>query len=178
MPAPAENYTSIETRLRFERQAANAWAGCLAAAFVWMSLIVAAPVLRAQGSEQLAGPIYHFFSYACHQIPERSLYFLGNPFAVCARCFGVYFGLLAGILVYPLWRTRSNIEPLPRIWLFLALIPIGVDWSLGVLGIWDNTHLSRFITGSILGFACSTFIVPGVVEITRNLTNRRTRLAN
>ena len=30
------------------------------------------------------------------------------------------------------------------------------------------------LTGGILGFACGTFIVPSIVEITRNLTNRRT----
>ncbi|MGI8811738.1 MAG: DUF2085 domain-containing protein [Pyrinomonadaceae bacterium] len=178
MSDPAKNYISFETRARFERQAAKVWAVCLTAVVVWMALIVSAPLFRAEGGEQFASPIYHFFSYACHQIPERSLSILGNPFAVCTRCFGVYSGLLLGIAVYPLWRTRSDIEPLPRIWLFLSLIPIGIDWSLGVFGIWENTHLSRFITGSVLGFACSTFIVPGVVEITRNLTLRRVDVQN
>ena len=31
------------------------------------------------------------------------------------------------------------------------------------------------ITGLILGIACATFIVPAIVEITRNLTYRRVR---
>src|SRR5690606_28160807 len=92
----------------------------------------------------------------------------GHQLAVCSRCFGVYFGLLFGLLIYPVWRSMDNIEPLPRVWLFLSLIPITVDWSLTIFGIWENTHLSRFVTGSILGFACACYILPAVIEIKRN----------
>jgi uncharacterized membrane protein len=87
----------------------------------------------------------------------------------------VYFGLLAGILAYPLWRAIDEVEPIPRFWLFLSLIPMVVDVSINALGIWENTHLSRIITGLILGFACATFIVPALVEITRNFTARPKR---
>jgi uncharacterized membrane protein len=73
-------------------------------------------------------------------------------------------------LVYPLWRPIDKIEPLPRFWLFLSLIPIGVDWSLGFFKVWENTFTSRFVTGLILGAACATFMVPALVEIARNLT--------
>jgi uncharacterized membrane protein len=81
---------------------------------------------------------------------------------------------LFGFAIYPLWRRIDDIEPLPKMWLFLSLIPITIDWSLTVFGIWENTHLSRFVTGLILGTACATFIVPSIVEITRNLTGRTT----
>jgi uncharacterized membrane protein len=93
----------------------------------------------------------------------------GHQFAVCSRCFGVYFGLLAGIATYPLWRPIESVDPLPRFWLFLSMIPIAIDWSLGFFEIWDNTHLSRFVTGGILGVACAVFIIPAMVEIVRNL---------
>jgi uncharacterized membrane protein len=66
-------------------------------------------------------------------------------------------------------RKVDEIEPLPRFWLFLAMIPIGIDWSLGVFGICENTHLSRFLTGLILGAACAIYIVPALVEIFRYL---------
>jgi uncharacterized membrane protein len=65
----------------------------------------------------------------------------------------VYFGLLLGFAIYPFWRNIDEIEPLARFWLFLSLIPISIDWSLTVFGIWENTHLSRLITGLILGLA-------------------------
>ena len=153
----------------------KAWAIGLAVVVFWVGLIVAAPLLQAEGINAVATPLYHFFGYICHQIPERSLHLAGHQLAVCSRCFGVYFGLAAGFVVYPLWRRVDEIEPLPRIWLILAILPITVDWSLTVFGIWENTHVSRFVTGTILGFACAVFIIPAIVEITRNLTLRNTR---
>jgi len=175
MTRPAEDYIPIEIQRRFRSQAVRAWMIGLAVVLVWVGLIVSAPLFRAEGIETFSSPLYHFFSYICHQMPERSLHIAGNQLAVCSRCFGVYFGLLFGFIVYPLWRPIGDIEPLPRVWLFLSLIPIGVDWSLTVFGIWENTHLSRFLTGMLLGAACATYIVPAIVEITRNFTLQRKR---
>ena len=173
MPELAEKYPSNEMRAQFRRQAWVVWGITLGVVLLWVVIIVAPPFLITNGLETLATQIYSFYSYICHQKPERSFYILGYQFAVCSRCFGVYFGLLTGIATYPLWRKIDDVEPLPRIWLFLSLIPIGIDWTLGVLGIWENTYASRFITGLILGFACSVFVVPALVEIVRNLTGRR-----
>ena len=80
---------------------------------------------------------------------------------------------LDGVEIRAPWRKVDDIEPLPRIWLFLSMLPIGIDWSLGVFGIWENTHVSRFITGGILGFACATYIIPALVEIFRYLLIKR-----
>lgn len=157
----------------YRRQALLVWAVTLSVVGMWVLAIVAAPVLLKDGYGGVSGAIYGFFSHICHQLPERSFWLDGHQFAVCSRCFGVYFGLLAGLAAYPLWRSILNTEPLPRIWLFLSLIPIGIDWSLGVFGIWENTHLSRFTTGLILGVACATFIIPALVEIAQNLTAKR-----
>ncbi|MBC7899046.1 MAG: DUF2085 domain-containing protein [Saprospiraceae bacterium] len=99
----------------------------------------------------------------------------GHQLAVCSRCFGVYFGLFAGFLIYPLWRRIEEIEPLARFWLFLSLVPISIDWSLTVFGVWENTHLSRFVTGLVLGVVCATFIVPALVEIFRNFSVKKDR---
>ena len=157
----------------FRRQAIRVWIAGLIVVLVWVSLILAAPLAKANGLIAVSSPLYNFFSYICHQIADRSFSVGGEQFAVCSRCFGVYFGLLAGFAIYPLWRPIDEIEPMRRFWLFLSLIPIAIDWSLTVFGIWENTQASRFITGLILGVACATFIVPALVEITRNLTRRR-----
>ena len=155
------------------KQAIHVWIVGLAVVSVWALLIAAAPVAKANGFTSFSTPLYHFFSFICHQMSDRSFHIEGEQFGVCSRCFGVYFGIFAGFAIYPLWRKIDEIEPLPRFWLFASMIPIGIDWSLTVLGIWENTHLSRFITGLILGFACATYIVPAIVEITRNLTWKR-----
>ena len=152
------------------KQAIRVWMIGLLVVFAWVLLIVGAPLLKANGLVAVSSPLYYFFSFLCHQIPDRSLHIAGEPFAVCSRCFGVYFGLLFGFAIYLLWRNIGDIEPLSKFWLFLSLIPISIDWSLTFFVIWENTHLSRFLTGMIVGVACSTFIVPALVEITRNFT--------
>ena len=168
MSEPAGNYIPIDIHERFRAQARFVWILTAAAVLLWVGSIVAAPLMNST-------PIYTFFSYVCHQIPERSLHISGHQMAVCSRCFGVYFGLFAGILIYPLWRRIDDIEPIPRIWLFLSLVPITIDWLLTIFGIWENTHLSRLVTGFILGVACATYIIPALVDIIRNFSRSQRR---
>lgn len=171
MTEPAENYHSTDVQRWLRGQAFRVWAVATSVVLVWVTLIV----LPTAVSANISSPIYHFFSFICHQMPERSFHIGEHAFAVCSRCFGVYFGLLVGLIAYPFWRSIEDIEPLPRIWLFASMVPIAVDWSLGVFGIWDNNHASRFITGLILGFACATYIIPALVEIARNILQKPAR---
>jgi len=173
MTEPAANYIPIDLQKRFHAQAIRVWIITAAVVLVWLGAIVAAPILSSSSLRGISWPIYTFFSYICHQISDRSIHIAGHQLAVCSRCFGVYVGLAAGILVYPLWRSIDEIEPIPRFWLFLSLIPISVDWSLTIFGMWENTHLSRFITGMLLGATCAIYIVPALVEIVRNLSAKR-----
>ena len=167
MAEAAEKYNPIPLRTALYSQAVRVWAIALCVVLVWLAVIVAPPFLIS--NEISASPIYKFFGYICHQIPERSFHVLGHQFAVCSRCFGVYFGLFAGIATYPVWRPVDSVEPLPRFWLFLSMLPVSIDWSLGFFEIWENTHVSRFVTGAILGTTCAIYIVPALVEIVRNL---------
>ncbi len=162
-----DNYIGVELAEFFRRQAWKVWTGAFVVALVWVGLILLAPVSEAIGFSALGAGLYKGFSFICHQMPDRSFYLLEHKFGVCSRCFGVYFGLLAGFVAYPLIRPVDVIEPFPRFWLFGAMIPIGIDWSLTIFGIWSNTFSSRFLTGLILGVACAVFIVPALVEIFR-----------
>jgi uncharacterized membrane protein len=172
MPEPIESYVSLTAAEFFGRQARTAWMIGTAVVAIWVLLILLPPFARFEQWSFVSEPLYRFFSYICHQQPSRSFDLLGHQFGVCSRCFGVYFGLFVGFAAYPLWRDVSDVEPPPRFWLFLSLVPISVDWSLGIFGIWENTHASRFATGLILGFACGTYIVPAVVDIVRNLSGK------
>lgn len=172
MPEAIENYVPQITVVNMRRQAFIVWSAfaCLAAA--WVFLIVLAPIAETNNLRGVSQPIYKFCSFICHQIPARSPHIYDHAFAVCSRCFGIYFGLFFGCLIYPLFRRIEEIEPLPRVWLFLAMIPMAIDWSLGFFEIWENTHLSRFITGLILGAACAVFMIPALVEIFRHLSRK------
>lgn len=172
MTQPIENYIPQDIAVRFHKQAVRVWMTALAVVLLWVTLMLLGPIAAANGFENISTPVYTFFSYICHQIPERSMHIDGHAIAVCSRCFGVYFGILAGLVIYPIWRPPDYLEPPAKFWLFLSLVPISIDWSLTVVGIWDNTHFSRLLTGLILGVACSTFIIPALVEIFRNISQR------
>lgn len=175
MPETIENYTPQFALKDIKKQAILAWSIGFGLVFVWVFVILFAPFAEANSWTNISAPIYKFFSFLCHQMPSRSFHVENHAFAVCSRCFGIYFGLLAGFVVYLFIRKIEEIEPIPRFWLFLALIPIGVDWALTAFGIWENTHLSRFITGLILGATCAIFIVPALVELVRLLSNKSKR---
>jgi uncharacterized membrane protein len=130
-----------------------------------MSLILAAPLALETGHPFWALTIYRAFSYVCHQIPERSFFIGGHPFAVCSRCTGLYAGFAAATVVYPLIRSLRQTEAPARKWLFLAAAPLAIDFAVGYFGIWENTHSSRFATGALLGAVAVFYVLPGLMEL-------------
>lgn len=167
-----ENYTPQIVLTNQNKQAFAVWGIFTFLIVGLIFLILLAPLAEAGNLTEISNPIYKFFSYICHQMPSRSFYIENHSFAVCSRCFGVYAGLLLGFLAYPFFRSMRETEPLPRYWLFLALIPMIVDWSLGFFGVWENTHLSRFLTGLILGTTCAVFIIPALIELTKVFSDK------
>ena len=169
MPETIENYVSQGDAVQMRRRAFFVWSIFAALIAVWVFLIALAPIAEANNLTNVSSSIYNFFGFLCHQNSARSFSFYDHALAVCSRCFGVYFGLFLGFIIYPFLRLIEETEALPRIWLFLAMIPMAVDWMLGAFSVWENTHFSRFLTGTILGAACAIFIIPALVEISRNL---------
>ena len=152
------------------------WLIVLAFALAICSLIIAAPIALAGGRQTVAYNIYLPFSYLCHQIPARSFHLAEHPFAVCSRCTGIYSGFLLGVIVYPLIKSfRSTTTP-ARKWLFLAAVPLAIDFFLEFLGIWHNTHSSRFFTGALLGTVVVFYVLPGLIELSlRQRAQRKTK---
>ena len=169
MPAPVTDYVQQivppAESARRRRAAILAWGVALAVAALGTAAIAAAPVARSRGAEALAAALYGGFSVVCHQMPERSFWLAGFPLAVCARCAGMYAGMLAGVALYPLLRPLAPAAAPARVWLLLAVLPTSLDWALGVAGLWENTHLSRSLTASLLGVASAFYVVPGLVEL-------------
>lgn len=141
------------------------WGGAVALVLILVGMIVGAPIALSRGYGAIALAIYKGFSPLCHQISERSFHIDGHAFAVCARCTGIYGGFAAGVIFYPLMRSLSRTDTPGRKWLILSAVPLGVDWSLEFFGIWTNTHLSRFLTGALLGTVCALYVVPGLMDI-------------
>jgi uncharacterized membrane protein len=81
----------------------------------------------------------------CHRLPERSFYFKGKQFPVCARCTGVYLGQFIMIFLIILGLR-------PEIFVSLLLIiPLAIDGTIQYFNLLASTNIRRFITGLIGG---------------------------
>ena len=118
----------------------------------WVALLAAAPLLPAW-----AGAIvYGFGSFICHQIPERSFHLAGFQLPVCARCLGIYVGVLVGSA--HAWTRAATGQPAParapwvsRRVAVLAACPTLVTVALETAGAWYPSNVTRAIAGLPLG---------------------------
>jgi len=116
-------------------------------------------------SEPVRSVIMAALSGVCHQIPARSPHIDGVALGVCHRCFGTYLGLPAAAVVYlslrGFWPWTNKTAP----WvLIFGVLPALIDWSGDLFGIWNNTPVSRLITGGILGLTAGYFLVASIVD--------------
>ena len=81
----------------------------------------------------------------CHQMPERSFFFKGYQFPVCARCTGVIIGQAVALIV-----AVCGVVPGWGIDLAM-LVPMGLDWGLQFLGILSSGNIRRVVTGVLGG---------------------------
>lgn len=150
-----------------ERIAAITYAAVLAVALLFVSATIAAPMIEADGGDNTTAASFIYLAYArvCHQIADRSFHIDGYPLAVCSRCFGIYAGYVLGLVIYPFARSLARTETPPRIWFLLALAPIAIDFAGDWAGVFDNTLLSRALTGLVAGAAGAFFTLPGFVSL-------------
>ena len=163
--AVVERGSLAEQAAPASRRATAIWLFTSAIAFAIIGLIIGAPFAQAHGHPEFAAPIYRAFSFVCHQIPERSFHLGGHKFGVCSRCTGLYAGFAVAALVYPLARSLKHTDTPSRVWLILAALPLAIDFALGYFSIWQNTLLSRFLTGALLSSVAVFYIMPGLIEL-------------
>jgi len=78
---------------------------------------------------------------ACHKRPDRSFYFRGKQFPVCARCTGVFIGQISMILLLILGIKPSWIVS------FFLLGVMFLDWFIQYIGLLESTNFRRLVTG-------------------------------
>ncbi|MEM3422303.1 MAG: DUF2085 domain-containing protein [Candidatus Bilamarchaeaceae archaeon] len=95
---------------------------------------------------------------------------IGYKIAFCSRDTGIYGMMLIAALIYPLLRKWDSDEVLPPIYFILALIPLGIDGGLQLLGAlnlvghYESTNTIRFLTGAFAGFAATFYLIPLVMN--------------
>jgi uncharacterized membrane protein len=152
-------------QLETNRRPLIVWIFMAAGSLAVIAIIVGAPFAMAGGHMQIAAAIYQTFSHLCHQLPERSYFVDGHPFAVCARCTGIYAGFALATVFYPLVRSLRQTEAPRRQWLFLAAAPLAIDFLFEFSGVGHNTHSSRLLTGALLGAVAVFYVMPGLLEL-------------
>lgn len=92
----------------------------------------------------LANKKLHFFLqvfFFCHQRPDRSFYYKGKKFPLCARCTGMAIGYLLSIVLLLIFG-------LFHLWIIaLLILPMAIDGTGQLLNQWISNNRRRFITG-------------------------------
>ncbi|HYI07811.1 MAG TPA: DUF2085 domain-containing protein [Thermoanaerobaculia bacterium] len=100
------------------------------------------------------------FRVLCHGRVERSLELFGVPMPICARCTGIYLGLLAGLAAFRLLPLLQ--ERVMRMVAFAAVIPLAVDGLTQLAGLRESTNPLRMATGLAAGLAFGLWILAAV----------------
>lgn len=140
----------------------------LLAVGAWSGALVAAP---AAWSPRVSAMVYTAGALVCHQRPERSFHLAGAQLPVCARCAGLYFGAVAGAVLWiaiagvgagPRPRARAHVAParMRRV-LIAAAAPTLVSVASAALGWWDPSNLLRAVLAVPLGVAAAAIAAAG-----------------
>ncbi len=108
--------------------------------------------------------IIDWFGFAvCHQLPERTLHYGTLALPVCARCTGIYIGMLAGF-IFLFVVNRKHEYGFPPWWALLVgacgIILMGIDGVTSYGGFRPTTNELRLITGLMAGSALPMVLVP------------------
>lgn len=91
----------------------------------------------------------------CHQMPERSFFWKGHQFPVCARCTGVAIGQGLALLV-------GFVIQIPVLLGVFFLSVMGIDWGIQELGIKESNNFRRVFTGILGGFGLFSVYIGGI----------------
>jgi hypothetical protein len=141
--------------------AAVGWAAWLAWLPARLDRAPASPALSS-----LAALTYRAAGVACHQDPARSFRHGSWPWAVCARCAGLYGGSAIGAIVALAWGLRPGgrrgFPPLDRgrarNGLLLAAVPTAALWGIERLAGVPVSGLARYAAAVPLGAVVSALI--------------------
>ena len=87
-------------------------------------------------------------SYICHQLPSHSLFIDGNQLFVGARDTGIYLGILFTLLWLG-WKKEHRNNNINFSALMLLVLPMAIDGTSQLIGIWNGNNLLRVATGPI-----------------------------
>jgi uncharacterized membrane protein len=105
----------------------------------------------------------------CHRIADRSFLVGGRALPLCARCSGMYLGIMGAWLFYSIAGRREGGFPTPRILAVLGLFAI--VWALdglnsfmtlipGAPSVYAPSNMGRLLTGTLMGISMMSIVYP------------------
>ena len=90
--------------------------------------------------------------FGCHARPDRSFYWNGKPFPICARCTGELAGMIAGIPLILLWGDMK---------LRLMILYASYDSRrfFTAFTSYESKNGRRFATGVLFGLAFDSLLI-------------------
>lgn len=84
--------------------------------------------------------------FGCHCRPDRSIFFHGKKFPICARCTGELIGIVVGAVIFPFVK-------LTVFQYVILLLPLIIDGFAQLLLPYTSTNFRRCLTGVLFGYA-------------------------
>lgn len=105
-------------------------------------------------------------SVVCHQMAERSFIWENGTMPLCARCTGIYMGVVFALCFF-LWKKRMQgnrpFSAKQIVLMLLCIIPMAADGFCSYIGLWESNPLLRVLTGSLIGA-----VVPALLLLAGN----------
>lgn len=120
--------------------------------------------------------IYKIGFAICHQLPERTPVIEGYHLPLCARCTGIYLGVVSGyiyLFITGKWKSDTLPEP-PFGYILAGLIGLTfLDALTTFLHLRPECESLRLLTGLLTGASLPTFAYPLLLcEIADNLEEK------
>lgn len=106
------------------------------------------------------------YALVCHQQKTKLILFDHGETLTCARCIGIYLGLLFTSVIV-LFRSPKAILHIK--FLFVAATPIFIDVILYSFNIYHYSKMIAFITGFLLGSVGFLYLYAGLNNLIREM---------
>ena len=83
--------------------------------------------------------------FGCHCREDRSFYYKGEKFPICARCTGELVGIVVSLFSCFFFRLSIPVS-------ILILLPMIVDGAVQLKSSYESNNRRRFVTGFLFGY--------------------------
>lgn len=91
--------------------------------------------------------------FGCHTRDDRSFFFKGKKFPICARCTGELIGIILAPFLLIFYKPSFYFS-------LIIMIPMLLDGFIQLLTKYESNNTKRLITGILFGYAlCNIFIM-------------------